>query len=100
MDPGNNDVIMRNSVFVWIALGTILILLIPLIAMQFTNEVNWDTKDFIVMGFLLLGTTSLFVLVSRRAPRRRRVVIGFMFAAAFVYVWAELAVGIFSNLVS
>lgn len=94
----NNDLIMRNSIFAWIALGTCLILLIPMIAMQFTNEVNWDTKDFVVMGFLLLGTSSLFVLVSRRAGRRRRVVIGIMFAALFAYVWAELAVGIFTTL--
>ena len=98
MDSRNNDVIMRNSVFLRIALGTGLILLIPLIAMQFTNEVSWDIKDFIVMGFLLFSTATLFVLVSRRAPRRRRVVIGFIFAAVFVYIWAELAVGIFTNL--
>jgi hypothetical protein len=97
MDSRNNDVIMRNSVFLRIALGTGLILLIPLIAMQFTNEVSWDIKDFIVMGFLLLSTATMFVLVSRRAPRRRRVVIGFIFAAVFVYIWAELAVGIFTN---
>ena len=98
MDSRNNDVIMRNSVFLRIALGTVLILLIPLIAMQFTNEVSWEIGDFIVMGFLLLSTATMFVLVSRRAPRRRRVVIGFIFAAVFVYIWAELAVGIFTNL--
>jgi len=98
MDSRNNDVIMRNSVFLRIALGTGLILLIPLIAMQFTNEVSWDIKDFFVMGFLLLSTATLFVLVSRRAPRRRRVVIGVIFTAVFVYIWAELAVGIFTNL--
>ncbi len=97
MDSRNNDVIMRNGVFLRIALGTVLILLIPLIAMQFTNEVSWDIEDFIVMGFLLLSTATMFVLVSRRAPRRRRVVIGFIFAAVFVYIWAELAVGIFTN---
>ena len=98
MDTRNNDVMMRNSVFIWIALGAGLILLIPLIAMQFTNEVKWDANDFLVMGLLILGTGSLFVLVSRRVPRRRRVVIGSIFAAAFVYIWAELAVGIFTNL--
>ena len=97
MDSRNNDVIMRNSVFLRIALGTGLILLIPLIALQFTNEVSWEIGDFIVMGFLLLSTATMFVLVSRRAPRRRRVVIGFIFAAVFVYIWAELAVGIFTN---
>ena len=98
MDPRNNDVILRNSIFAWIALGTGLILLVPLIAMQFTNEVNWDAKDFIVMGFLLLITASLFVLVSRRVSRKRQAVIGLMFAATFFYVWAELAVGLFTNL--
>lgn len=98
MNLCNDDVIMRNHVFLWIALATGLTLLIPLIAMQFTSEVNWDTRDFVVMGFLVFSTASLFVLVSRRAPRRRRVVIGFVFAAVFVYVWAELAVGIFTNL--
>jgi len=89
---------MRNSIFIRIALATGLILLIPLFASQFTSEVNWDKTDFIVMGFLLYSTGSLFVLVARRFPRRRRVVIGTMFAAALLYVWAELAVGIFTNL--
>ena len=97
MKPGTNDVFMRNSVFVWIALVTGLLLLIPLIAMQFTNEVNWNSTDFVVMGFLLLFTGSLFVLVSRKSPRRRRGIIGIMFAAAFLYIWAELAVGVFTN---
>jgi hypothetical protein len=89
---------MRNSVFVWIALATGLILLIPLIATQFTSEVNWDTTDFIVMGFLLMSTGSLFVLVSRRLSGMRRVAVGIIFAAAFLYIWAELAVGILTNL--
>ena len=98
MNLKSKDAIMRNSVFVWIALATGLILLIPLIAMQFITEVNWDRIDFIVMGVLLFSTGSLFVLVARRFPRRRRVVIGTMFVVAFLYVWAELAVGIFTNL--
>ncbi len=98
MNLKSKDAIMRNSVFVWIALATGLILLIPWIAMRFSADVNWDKIDFIVMGFLLFSAGSMFVLVARRFPRRRRVVIGTMFVAAFLYVWAELAVGIFTNL--
>lgn len=98
MNPRSNDVITRNSVFLWLALATGLILLIPLVAMQLTNEVSWEITDFVVMGFLLFGTGSLFVLVARRVPRKRRVIVGIIFALAFLYIWAELAVGIFTNL--
>ena len=90
--------IFRNRVFLWIALASGLILLIPLIAMRFTTQVNWDGTDLTVMGLLLFGTASLFVLVARRLPRRRRFTVGIVFAAAFLYIWAELAVGIFTSL--
>jgi hypothetical protein len=36
--------------------------------------------------------------VSRKMPQKYWGVIGVVFAAAFFYVWAELAVGIFTNL--
>ena len=98
VDSKANGLIMRNSVFVWIAVGTGLILLIPLIAMQFTSEVNWNRIDFVVMGLLLFTSGSAFVLISRKIPRRRRILTGIVIAMAFLYVWAELAVGIFTNL--
>jgi hypothetical protein len=45
-----------------VAVVTGLILLIPLVAMQFTNEVNWSVTDFILMGSLLFGTGTLLVV--------------------------------------
>lgn len=92
-----NDLISRNSVFAWIALATGFLLLIPLTAMQFSKEMNWDETDFIVMGFLLFATASLFVVVARKLPRKYWSAIGVFSAAAFLYLWAELAVGIFTN---
>lgn len=93
-----HDAVSENSIFVWIALATAAVLLVPLIAMQFTAEVNWDSTDFIVMASLVLGLASLFVVVARKARRNHRVVIGGIFVAVFLYVWAELAVGVFTNL--
>ena len=98
MEPKNIDIIMQNKIFIWIALATGLILLIPLIALRFTAEVNWTPSDFVVMGVLLFGMGSLFVLAARRVNKKYRVVLGFAFAAVLLYMWAELAVGIFTNL--
>jgi hypothetical protein len=48
-----------------------ILLLIPLVAMQFTNQVDWSTSDFLIMGILLLGTgliiEGVFRLVKKRA---------------------------------
>jgi uncharacterized BrkB/YihY/UPF0761 family membrane protein len=93
-----NDLMFDNGIFIRIVLATAAILLIPLLAMQFTSEVRWDTADFIVMGSLAFGMASLFVLAARRVPRNRRILVGGLFTAAFLYIWAELAVGLFTNL--
>ncbi len=98
MKQEHNDLISQNRIFTWIALATGLILLVPMIAMQFTTEVNWDAADFIIMGSLLFGMASVFVLAARIAPRKHRVLIGGASVAAFLYIWAELAVGVFTNL--
>ena len=98
MNQKTNDLVFRNSIFIWIALAVVVVLLIPLFAMQFTNEVNWTKTDFIVMGSLLFGMASLFVLVARKSPRRHRTLVAMIFLAVSVYIWAELAVGIFTKL--
>lgn len=97
MKTENNDIIMHNKVIVWIALATGIILLIPLTAMQFTSEVVWTLADFVIAGGLLFGTGLAFVLTARRT-RKYRAIIAIVLAAAFLYIWAELAVGIFTNL--
>lgn len=98
MSTAINNFVMRNTAFAWIALLSCLVLLIPLLAMQFTAAVNWGVMDFVAMGTLLFGTGSLFVLAARRVSRKLWLPIGAVFAAGFLYVWAELAVGIFTNL--
>lgn len=87
------NLIQQNRVFLWIALGTVALLLVPFIAMQFTNEVVWTWSDFVIAGLLVFGTGSAFVLTARKA-QRYYLVIALLFVVAFVLVWVELAVGI------
>jgi len=82
-----------------VVLGTAAILLVPLVAMQFTREVNWTGSDFLVAAVLLLGAGSVLDLLLRRLPNRRQRLAGAgLLGLAFAYVWAELAVGIFFHL--
>jgi uncharacterized membrane protein YgdD (TMEM256/DUF423 family) len=81
-----------------VLLGTAAILLVPLVAMRFTREVNWTALDFAVAGVLLAGIGSLYVLLTRKlrtVPQRR--IIGGGLLLTLVLVWAELAVGIFGS---
>ena len=88
---------VRRSVrrkMVYVALATASILMIPLIAMQFSNEVNWSPADFLVMAILLSGTGIAFVLMTRAARSfARRAAIGLAVGTGFLLIWVNLAVG-------
>ena len=74
------------------------LLLIPLIAMQFTEEVNWKISDFTVMGFLLLLAGVLIKLSSNIVRKKNyRITIIVIIIILFLLIWAELAVGIFGT---
>ena len=74
------------------------LLLIPLVAMQFTTEVNWSGFDFLVMGVLLIGTGLLCELVLRKVTKtNHRILLCMAVVGVFLLVWAELAVGIFGT---
>lgn len=81
-----------------IVIGVFLLLFIPLIAMQFTNEVNWTIIDFMVAGGLLLGFGFLIEFVIQKVKKptyRAAIVLGIL--AALILIWVELAVGIFGT---
>ncbi len=79
-----------------IVLGTGLILLAPLIAMQFTDEVDWTLGDFVVASALLLGTGLMFELCARKLKGGHRIVLALVLLFLLALVWADLAVGIFN----
>ncbi len=78
-----------------VAFATALLLLIPLVAMQFTQEVNWTPSDFVVMGGLLFGAGASYVLLVRMGSNGTyRVAVGVAVLAGLLLVWANLAVGL------
>jgi hypothetical protein len=90
--------ITKNKRLTGIVLTVALLLFIPFIAMQFTDEVDWGLPDFIIMGTLLLGTglTCEFVLRRIKKTSYRVAIVGAILIAFFL-IWAELAVGIFGT---
>jgi hypothetical protein len=78
-----------------LVLGVALLLLVPLVAMQFTDEVNWNLVDFATIGALLIGTGLVYELAARKLKSStHRAVLAIVLVAAVLLVWAELSVGI------
>ena len=90
---------VQNIRLTLIMLTAATILSLPLIAMQFEgNGVDWDLRDFIVMGVLLFGTGLACEAVLRKVKStgKRLLYVGLILIALFL-VWAELAVGVFGT---
>jgi hypothetical protein len=80
-------------VLVWGAAG--FLMLLPLIAMQFTSEVDWDVGDFVIFGVMLLVVCGLYEFATRlNANRAYRLAVGIALLASFLLVWMIGAVGI------
>ncbi|MCJ8191338.1 hypothetical protein [Sphingomicrobium aestuariivivum] len=75
------------------------LLLAPAVAMQFSDEVRWGPGDFVIFA-MLLGLVGLAVelIVARIRSGSTRALAIIAALLGFLYIWAELAVGIFTNL--
>jgi Kef-type K+ transport system membrane component KefB len=89
---------MKNKRLLIIFTIIVVLLLIPFIGMQLSNEVNWTSSDFAIMTVLLTSTGLLFEIVMRNVKTtKKRVILGFTIIFIFLLVWVELAVGIFGT---
>jgi hypothetical protein len=81
-----------------VGLVTVAILLVPLLAMQFTDEVAWGVVDFAVAGALLGGAGLVHQLaVSKAGTIAYRAAVAVALAAALILVWLVLAVGVIGD---
>ena len=89
---------MKNKSQKNILIVVAILLSIPLIAMQFTDEVSWTILDFVVMGILLLSIGFICELTIRKVNKiKHRIAICITILVVFLLIWAELAVGIFGT---
>ncbi|MDX1950701.1 MAG: hypothetical protein SFY81_00875 [Verrucomicrobiota bacterium] len=85
----------QNQRLIRILLAVASILIVPLIAMQFSNEVVWTLTDFIIAGALLLGIGLTYELAARKGGNLKyRAAVLLALAATLLMVWLNLAVGI------
>lgn len=74
------------------------LLLIPLIGMAITEEINWSLLDFLIMGVLLtfLGI-GINIVINRTMNLKNRILYIGILVLMLLFIWAELAVGIFGT---
>lgn len=108
MKTKKNNIIRQNIIFIWIGSGTLVLLTIPFLLMKFGiplcdpgsgyEVISWTAADFVVMGILYFGAGSLFVLTARKVQKRtHRIMLALAFLFGFLWLWEELAIGIFTN---
>lgn len=82
----------------WRALGwgsALALLAAPLLAMRFTDEVDWSAADFAVAAALFASCGSAFELAARSSrDRHYRAGAAVALATGLLVVWVNLAVGI------
>ncbi len=89
---------MNTKSFIRVVGGTLLILLIPLIAMQFTSEVVWTVSDFVIMGALLFGFGMTYeFLASKGGSLAYRGGVAGAVGTTLLLIWVNLAVGIIGS---
>jgi hypothetical protein len=70
-------------------------MLLPLFAMQVTDEVDWGVADFAIFGAMLVGAGGTYELAARMTGNSMyRAAVGIAVVAACILVWMNLAVGI------
>lgn len=89
---------MLNKNQLFVLGGTCLLLLIQLIGMLFTSEINWSLGDFIVMGILLSGLGFICEFIFRKITNKTyKIGLFALIVIVFLLIWVELAVGIFNS---
>jgi hypothetical protein len=90
-------IIMQKSLL-RVAIGTGLLLLVPLLGNMFVDGWNWQPFDFVIAGSLVFGTGLAYEwIASKGGTMAYRVAVGIACVTGFVLVFINAAVGIIGD---
>ena len=89
----------NHTILLRLGIAVIILLLVPFIAMFFTDQVRWGFLDFVIMGSLLFGVAlPVYVALTQMTNRWHKIIAIILALIFFALAWAELGVGIFGTL--
>ncbi|RAR74285.1 hypothetical protein [Flavobacterium aciduliphilum] len=89
---------MDKKKIVIISLSVFVLLLVPLLAMWFTDELDWDGFDFLVAGIVLfLIGIGIDFLLSKVKSMKKKLLLGIILFLVVFLIWVELAIGVFGT---
>ena len=84
----------KNRSTIGIVLAPASILLLPLLAMLFTDEMAWGVFDFVLAAVLLMGIGLVVALVRNAGNLAYRAAVGIAILTALFLVWMVAALGV------
>ncbi len=89
---------MKKEYVIKSILAAELLLLVPLIGMQVSDDWDWGIGDFIIVGVLLAGLgVGVQMILTGLKKNKRQAVYGLLLAIAMILIWVEIAVGLFGS---
>jgi len=89
---------MNTNAVLSVVAGALVILLIPLTAMQFTSEVQWTLFDFLAAFVLLAGTGLAYLAISHRSKSvMYKTAAAITAITALLLIWVNGAVGLIGS---
>jgi len=87
----------KKRLLIW-SIAIAILLLIPFVAMQFTQKVQWSFGDFVILGAILIAIGLAYELIVRKSEKTKyRIAFGTGLAGAFLLFLVNGAVGIIGN---
>jgi len=86
---------ISKKAIVWSIALTGAVLLVPLIAMQFTEQVNWKIGDFVVAAAMVLFASLIYFHITQRQRKQTNNLFwGLLIGFLFISLWVVLAIDI------